>query len=312
MSKTTMLFAVLALSSVAVAAAGDAPVATPPARQRVALESGITMSYVESGPADGPVLVLLHGLGDTSRSWAALAPALAQRHHVYALDLRGHGGTDAPACCYTLADLAYDVVSFMDARKVRRASVAGHSLGSFVAQHLAITYPARVDRLVLIGSADAPARSPIFEWLLEQARAFGDRVTPEFIDEWQSNPTPVAPEFLDRVKAETAAVPVHVWRGVARALASSDHSRFLGEIAAPTLVLWGEKDPAFPRVHQDGLVRAVPGARFKAYPHVGHNTHWEAPRQVAEDVAAFLGGPMEPGIASRERGGDGPGRGGAR
>lgn len=287
MLKTTLLFPALALSS-ALAAAGDTPAAAAPAKERVALKSGITMSYVEAGPKDGPVLVLLHGLGDTSRSWTPLLPELARRHHVYAVELRGHGGTDAPACCYDLANLGYDVVVFMDAMDIGRASVAGHSLGSFVAQHLAITYPGRVTRLVLIGSADAPTDTPIATWLWEQVRTFDGRVPPQFVDEWQSNPTPVDPEFLARVKAETAAVPVHVWRGVARTLMSADHSRFLGEIAVPTLVLWGEKDPGFLRANQERLVTAVPGAAFKAYPHVGHNTHWEIPRQVAEDVAAFL------------------------
>ena len=104
----------------------------------------------------------------------------------------------------------------------------------------------------------------------------------------QSSPTPVDADFLAKVKAETFAVRPHVWKGLARMFLVEDHRRFLGDIKAPTLVLWGEKDAAFPKASQDRLLKALPGAVFKAYPQVGHNLHWEIPRQVAEDIEAFL------------------------
>jgi pimeloyl-ACP methyl ester carboxylesterase len=67
-----------------------------------------------------------------------------------------------------------------------------------------------------------------------------------------------------------------------------DERRFLRDVRAPVLILWGENDPAFPLKHQEGLQRALPGATFKAYPKVGHNPHWEIPERIAEDMLAFL------------------------
>jgi pimeloyl-ACP methyl ester carboxylesterase len=246
------------------------------------------MRYLAAGPEDGSPLILLHGLGDTSRSWTLVLPDLARRHRVYMPDQRGHGDSEAPACCYSLAVLAYDVVAFMEAMKVDKAAVAGHSLGSFVAQYLASAYPQRVSQLVLLGSSDTTVGVESIDWLWGKARAFESRISPEFVDEWQSNPTPVPPDFLAKVKAETAAVPPHVWKAVARTLSTEDQRRFLSEIKAPTLVLWGEMDAMFPRANQERLHKAVPGAAFRAYPKVGHNLHWEIPRQVAGDLEAFL------------------------
>lgn len=254
----------------------------------IALESGITVRYVVAGPRNAPPLVLLHGLGDTSRSWSLMLPELAKSHRVYALDQRGHGASSAPVCCYALADLAYDAIAFMNAMKIERASVAGHSLGSFVAQYLAAHHPRRVQKLVLIGSADTTIGVETVAWLWDQTATFGPGVSTEFIEQWQSNPTPVDAEFIGLVKKETASVPPHVWRGVARTLMTEDHRPFVRGIRQPTLILWGENDPAFPAASQQRLRELLPHATFKRYEKVGHNPHWEIAGRTAEDIQAFL------------------------
>jgi pimeloyl-ACP methyl ester carboxylesterase len=280
--------------SAAIFTAGTEPAADGSGKRHVSLKSGITMAYQEAGPEDGPPLILLHGLGDTSRSWIFLLPELAKRNRVYVLDLRGHGQTEGPACCYALPDLAYDVVTFMDAMKIESAAIVGHSLGSFIGQHLAAAYGSRVRRLVLIGSADTTVGIEVVDWLWSQTMTFDAGLSSAFVDEWQSNPTPVNADFLAKVKSETSAVPVRVWKGVARALLTEDHRRFLDEVKAPTLILWGEKDPMFPRACQDRLQKALPHAVFKAYADVGHNVHWEIPKQVTEDIEAFIGATRSP------------------
>lgn len=106
------------------------------ARQSVTTPDGLAMTYVEAGNPDGPPLLLLHGYTDNSRSWSLLAPLLAD-HRLIMLDLRGHGGSQAPACCYGPDSLAHDVDGFMQAINLPRADVMGHSMGSVTAMTLA-------------------------------------------------------------------------------------------------------------------------------------------------------------------------------
>ena len=132
-------------------------------KQSVTLESGLALSYVEMGPAEGQPILLLHGYTDNSRSWSLLAPHLGQRRLI-ALDLRGHGASDAPACCYGVDMLAHDVNGFMDALEIETADVVGHSLGSMAAATLAAFHPDKVDELVLISTA-ASVPSEASTWL---------------------------------------------------------------------------------------------------------------------------------------------------
>ena len=121
------------------------------AKKMVKLSNGITLAYVEMGNSDGPPMLLIHGYTDNSRSWSLLAPYL-KAHRLLAVDLRGHGKSDAPQCCYAYADLANDAALFLDALGIAKADVIGHSLGSLAAQLLAAQHPEKVDRLVLISS----------------------------------------------------------------------------------------------------------------------------------------------------------------
>ena len=224
------------------------------AKQRIALKSGIQMAYREDGPKTGPPVILLHGLGDTGRSWSLPLHMLAQGHHLYILDLRGHGQSDAPACCYSFSDFAYDVIVFMDAKKIDRATIVGHSLGSFIAQHLAAAHPNRVNRLVLLGSSDTTVGTEFADWLWGKTEGFESGLPAPFLDEWVSNPTPVSQDFIAEVKKETEEVPVHVWKSVARVFLTENHSRS-GEIKAPTLVLWERRTRYSRRFARNGSRR---------------------------------------------------------
>jgi pimeloyl-ACP methyl ester carboxylesterase len=258
------------------------------AAPRVALETGVELRYVEAGAETAPPLILLHGLGDTKRSWSPILSDLAKTHRVYALDQRGHGESSAPACCYTTAELADDVVAFMDAMKIDRAAVAGHSLGSFVAQTLVTRHPKRVSRLILIGSADTGIGNENFEWLQGEVAKFGERPPDDFVDLWQSNVLPVDAAFVAQVKKETGDVRPAVWKAFAPVLLTHDRRRELAEVKVPVLILAGEKDPLFPPDQQQRLRALLPHAQFREYAGAGHNTHWELPQLVARDMAAFL------------------------
>lgn len=102
----------------------------------VRLRTGVRLHYAEQGDPRGEPLILLHGLGDSWYSFSGILPKLPTSLRVFAIDQRGHGDSDRPASGYTLADLSDDAVAFMDAMGIPRATVIGHSMGSFVAQRV--------------------------------------------------------------------------------------------------------------------------------------------------------------------------------
>ena len=254
------------------------------------LASGLRLHYVEQGDPTRPALVLLHGWTDSGFSFSPVRDALAAAHRVIALDLRGHGDSDRPLGPYPLPALADDVVAFLDALGIDRASVVGHSLGSLIAQHVAARAPERVERLVLIGSAADP-RNAVLAELCAALRAMDD-VPTAFVRDFQESTVhrPVDAAFMERVVAISAAVPRHVWLAVADALSADDAPAPLAGIAAPTLLLWGERDGVFDRAAQDALLRGVAGASLRVYADTGHALHWEEPARFARDVTQFLAG----------------------
>jgi pimeloyl-ACP methyl ester carboxylesterase len=259
-------------------------------KQKVQLPNGVRLAYVELGNPKGPPLLLLHGWTDTSRSWTILAPQLA-RYRVLIPDLRGHGNSDAPDCCYSLSSFAHDARLFLDAMKVKRASVAGHSLGSMVAQLFAAENPDRVDRLVLVAStALAPVERGDWLWNNVSRLNFPLGAESEFIKTWSalSSPTPLDPDFVAHAVPETIGISAHVWRGVLRELAGIPIGRYAADISAPTLILAGGRDELFGADHQQALRKALPHASFRGFPELGHNLLWERPDEVGAVLTAFL------------------------
>ena len=259
-------------------------------KKEVRLPNGVKLAYVELGNPNGAPVLLLHGYTDTSRSWSLIAPYL-DGYRLLIPDQRGHGAADAPACCYSLSNYADDARLFLDALGVRRAAVAGHSMGSMVAITMAAEYPERVSKLVLIGStALAPVKRG--EWLYDQVAALRAPLDPgsQFMRDWHpgNQPTPVDAAFAKAAMDEVLAVPLHVWRAVMRELAYLPVGRHAEDVKAPVLILSGGKDPLFPAEHHAALLKAFPGAQGHVFPALGHNPLWEKPAELGAITARFL------------------------
>jgi non-heme chloroperoxidase len=258
---------------------------TPP------LSTDVTLHYAEQGDREGEAIIFLHGYSDSWFSFSRVLPLFSPEYHVFALTQRGHGDSDKPECCYTPEDFAADVDAFMDAVGLEEATVVGASTGALFAQRVALDYSHRVSRLVLI-DAQTPANEAI-SGLREEMRALEDPVPPEFVREFQESTIyqPVPQEFLDTVVSESLKLPARVWRDyMEQAVLSIDHDYVfpLREIDVPTLMLWGEQDPLFPREEQERLAAAIPDATLKVYPETGHAVHWDRPEEVVRYLEEFM------------------------
>ena len=183
----------------------------------------------------------------------------------------------------------------MEAVGTDEATLVGTSTGALFAQRVTLSYPRRVSRLVLIASQTPARENEALSGFREEVRALQDPVPPEFVRGFQESTIyhPVPQEFLETAISESLKLPAHVWRDyLEQAVLSIDRDYVveLGEINVPTLILWGEQDPLFPREEQERLAAAIPGAKLKVYPESGHAAHWERPEWVVRDLEGFIEG----------------------
>ena len=254
--------------------------------------TGPLVHYAEQGHPGGEVRLFVHGWPDSWFSFSRVLPLLPAGYHAYALDQRGFGDSERPPSGYTIDQFAADVVAFMDAVGAARATLIGHSMGSFIARRVAEIQPARVTRLALIGPAVTPVTEVTLE-VQEVVRPLADPLPPEFVREFQASTIhlPVPEEFFEGIVAESLKAPARVWQSAFDGLLAFDDAGQLARIAAPTLILWGDRDALFSSAEEEKrLAAAIPGARLTVYPETGHSPNWERPERVAADLEAFVGG----------------------
>jgi non-heme chloroperoxidase len=281
------------MTSVALAALVAAAVTAPsdtPRFGEVKLSTGIRMHYAEQGLATADPIILLHGYSDSWFSYSQVLTPLARDARVYALDLRGHGSSDQPATGYRMRDLAADVVAFMDAKSIVRATVVGHSMGGLVAQQVALTAPKRVSRLVLVGSPAQIANINGFAEFEKAVMGLTDPVPESFAREFQLSTihAPLSDAFVDRAVSESLRLTARVWRELMTGMKETPRAVALGRSGIPVLVLRGDKDTIVPSTEDDALVTMVRATTRKSYPNTGHALHWERPAAFARDVLEFI------------------------
>lgn len=193
---------------------------------------------------------------------------------------------------YHPRDFAADVAAFLEVQGLDAAVIAGHSMGSHVAQRFAIEYPQRTLGLALLGSFFRFGANPAVAELRAVVAALTDPVDRTFALEFQKSTLvrDIPPEYLETVVQESLKLPARVWQAVADELLVTENAGHLRWIEAPTLVLWGDRDAYCPRSDQDALVSAIPAARLLVHEGAGHALHWEDPRRCADDLAAFIEG----------------------
>jgi pimeloyl-ACP methyl ester carboxylesterase len=267
---------------------------------RVVEVGGVTVSYVERG--GGEPIVFLHGLGGCVYDWREQIAAFAgEGFRAIAVDLPGAGQSGALVRGdYSIASLARHAAAVVRALAGGRAALVGNSWGGLVALATAMDHPDVVSKLVLVDAVGYRQRHPYFVPL------FRIPILPEIA----APIVPVKPVLrmvlrgvvVDRsvigedVIAEYAAEVRLPGRRtsvveVVRALVREDPDAFASRIPlvrVPTLVVWGERDPAVPLENGRRLAREIPGAELVVIPGCGHLPHMEKPEAFRRAVIDFL------------------------
>lgn len=256
----------------------------------------ISVAVQEFG--DGAPLLIINGTTQSLGFWTDTAQVFAAQHHVITYDLRGLGATERGTAPMTTATLAADARGLLDALGIERAHVLGYSLGSAVAQELALAAPDRVASLVLLctwargdGFQRAVVTGLAHPWRtgdLEAAlTALGIAFSPELLND---------PNFGTMMEASLPLVPQtpgQIAATVEQWDADNAHDSLdrLPGITAPTLVIAGEQDLLTPQWHGRQVAEAIPGARFELFtgPGSSHSVHLERAAEVVPLVLGFLG-----------------------
>ncbi|MEU2458915.1 alpha/beta hydrolase [Streptomyces sp. NPDC012473] len=266
---------------------------------------GYRRAYRMAG--EGPAVLLVHGIGDSSATWAEVIPQLARYYTVIAPDLLGHGDSDKPRGDYSVAGYANGLRDLLGVLGIERATLIGHSLGGGVAMQFAYQYPERTDRLILV-SAGGVGREvnpvlravslPGADLVLSMLRLPGMRgqvgLFTRLIKLLDTDLGQDAGELLDLVDAlpDTTSRSAFIstlravvdWRG--QAVTMLDRC-YLAQ-GMPTLLLWGSRDSIVPVRHAHGAHAAMPGSRLEIFEGAGHFPFHSDPARFLALVEDFI------------------------
>jgi pimeloyl-ACP methyl ester carboxylesterase len=265
---------------------------------------GQSVTYRTAG--SGPVLLLLHGITNSSETWEPAADALADRFRIIAPDLLGHGHSATPRGDYSLGAHASGVRDLLSALDCDKVTVVGHSLGGGIAMQFAYQFPERCERLVLVSSGGLgrevhmllrAAALPGADWVLPLLTSRGARGLGSGIKATlrlgRIAPSPdievLASGFGSLDTAGSRQAFLHTVRSVidTRGQRVSAQDRLHLAAVLPTLIVWGEQDSIIPAAHGEAAHEAMPGSRLELFAGAGHMPHHHHPERFAAILAEF-------------------------
>lgn len=250
---------------------------------------GCPIAYRLDGPGDGPVLLLANSLGTDMALFEAQVAVIAERRRIARYDMRGHGASGMGPAAVTIARLAQDAIELLDTLDIARIDFCGVSLGGMVGQWLAAHHPERIDRLILANTSAHMPPPDAWQARIDAVRAGGMATVADGVMERWFTPSfrAAAPATIDATRAMLLAVAPEGYAAACGAIRGMDLRPFAGRIAAPTLVIGGEHDPATPPSHSHFLADAIAGARL-AVLSTAHLANLESPQAFTRLVTDFL------------------------
>ena len=249
---------------------------------------GYRVHYIVDGPAAGPPVVLIHGLGSRAQAWRNLAPYFARAgDRVYMPDLIGYGESQKPKnFSYSVKDEATIVIGFMHDLGLKRVDLGGWSMGGWVAQLIAGKDPQQFKRLMIFDSAglyDRPTWNP----------ALFTPTTPAQLNQLnrllRPNPAPI-PGFVARDILRISQKDAWV---IHRALASMFTGRYvtnklLPKLRMPVFLAWGADDQCLPLSEGERMHKLIPQSQLEVVPGCGHLAPLDCANKIGPQAVAFL------------------------
>jgi pimeloyl-ACP methyl ester carboxylesterase len=279
--------------------------------QEKEFQAGVVSLHYAEGPANGPPLVLLHGLARDWKSFSVLLPELSSRFHIFALDLRGHGKSSRVPRAYRILDYAQDVSAFLKHLVPGGAAIFGHSLGAEAGMYVAAQKDSRVSALILGDPVISPENfvrsmyDPLFLQLHklvlragsqeEIARGIGriELQIPGFdevlrIADLPGNTEPVLMEWARCAMQTDPQCLAMTLDG--SSFAGWDPAQILPQISCPTLLLQGnpELDALLTDDDVKLALKLLPRAQHVKFPLLGHALFMQQPKPVLKEILQFL------------------------
>ncbi|MDP1547124.1 MAG: alpha/beta fold hydrolase [Anaerolineales bacterium] len=263
-----------------------------------AQSNGIEL-YYEAYGGEGAPLVLISGLGYSSWQWHKMVPFLAEHFQVLTFDNRGVGQSDKPAGPYTAGVLAADTVGLLDALKIEKAIIAGHSMGGFVAQAIALNFPERVEKLILCstnfgGPNHAPVTPEAMKVLTDVTSdaltRFRNGLSVSTAPGWAEKNPEMIEEWV-KWRVANPIEPVHYQAQIAIGLGllpeAAAFENKLSRLNIPTLILFGAHDKVVPPANASLLAGKIAGSTVVIFPDAGHFFPIEIAEAASRAIVEF-------------------------
>lgn len=272
-----------------------------PPSQFATLISGAKAHYRAYGPEDAPVLLLLHGSNASLHTWEPWAALLAGDFRVVTVDLPGHGLTGAvPGDDYSQKGMAGFVLEFAAALDLKSFAIGGNSMGGGVAARFVVENPGMATALILVDAGGQPSarpRDPGLGFRLARLPVVQEIIP--YLGSRMIYENGLKTAFADDTQVTGAMVDRYVLLNRMAGTRQATLKRFqmppddvlstrAGEIAIPTLILWGDQDSLIPVDAAETWKAKVKDSELIVYPRIGHIPMEETPETSARDVAAFL------------------------
>ena len=269
---------------------------------RFADVDGVRVHFQDVGPADGPVVFLIHGFASSNLVWSKVLLELAEQgFRVIAPDLLGYGYSAKPRDLeYTIGRQARMVVGLIKELRIERTNIVGSSYGGAIAATIALDHPSLVEKLVLVGAVTNNRPTRYLLMRLFGSPVIGDILSPLVVGSRRLLRMRMKRVYdrhswpMDERRVQARHLPLAT-RGTHRAIIRTVRrwdaeriSRDAHLITQPTLVLWGDRDREVPLADGHRLNEDIPNSRLKIFEACGHLPHEEYPDEFVEVVTRFL------------------------